>query len=72
MPRYFFHFVDDAEFHDTEGVILNDVVAARSEAITTMGEMLKDRGAHHGSAKWRMTVVDEAGGTVCQLRFSAE
>ena len=72
MPRYFFHFADADDFPDAEGTVLDDVARARSEAIMTMGEMLKDHSAHHGSGEWRKTVVDEAGETVCQLRFAAD
>ena len=73
MPRYFFHVADGADFPDREGTILGDVATARSEAITTAGELLKDRGSTFwGSGEWRMTVVDEAGDTVCRLRFAAE
>lgn len=73
MPRYFFHVTDGADYPDSEGIILDDVASARAEAITTAGALLKDRGATFwGSGEWRMTVVDEAGGTVCRLRFAAE
>jgi hypothetical protein len=73
MPRYFFHVADGADLPDHEGTILADVAMARAEAITTAGALLKDRGATFwGAGEWRMTVVDEAGATVCLLRFSAE
>jgi hypothetical protein len=56
-----------------EGTILANVAAARAEAITTAGALLKDRGpTFWGAGEWRMTVVDDAGDTVCLLRFSAE
>jgi hypothetical protein len=73
MRRYFFHITDGAEPPDHEGTVLADIAAARAEAITTAGALLKDRDATFwGAGEWRMTVVDEAGDTICRLRFSAE
>jgi uncharacterized protein DUF6894 len=66
MPRYFFHVTDGADYPGSEGIILDDVATARAEAITTAGALL------WGSGEWRMTVIDEAGATVCRLRFAAE
>jgi hypothetical protein len=73
MPRYFFNVSDGADLPDVEGIVLQDRAAARTQAITTAGEMLKERGCAfwHGT-EWRMTVLDEAGATVCLLRFTAE
>jgi len=72
-PRYFFNVSDGADLPDVEGIVLQDRAAARTQAITTAGEMLKERGCTfwHGT-EWRMTVLDEAGTTVCLLRFTAE
>jgi hypothetical protein len=71
MPRYFFHITDGPDFPDDEGTVLADIAAARAQAIA--GALLKDRGATFwGAGEWRMTVVDEAGDTICRLRFSAE
>jgi hypothetical protein len=73
LPRYFFHVADGADLPDREGTILADVATARAQAITTAGELLKERGAtFFGAGEWHMTVVDEAGETVCRLHFSAE
>jgi uncharacterized protein DUF6894 len=73
VPRYFFNVSDGADLPDVEGIVLRDRAAARTQAITTAGEMLKERGCTfwHGT-EWRMTVLDEAGATVCLLRFTAE
>jgi Domain of unknown function (DUF6894) len=62
MPRYFFNVSDGADLPDVEGIVLQDRAAARTQAITTAGEMLKERGCTfwHGT-EWRMTVLDEAG-----------
>jgi hypothetical protein len=73
MPRYFFNFHDGKDLPDDRGVELADRDAAHREAIVTAGEMLKetDRKFLAGDV-WEMHVTDEAGATVCRLRFSAE
>ena len=73
VPRYFFNVSDGADLPDEDGVVLPNLEAARTQAITTAGELLKERGCTfwHGT-EWRMTVLDEAGTTVCSLRFTAE
>ena len=73
MPRYFFHVHDSEEMLDREGTVLAGFDEARAEAIKTAGEMLRDAGRRFwDGAEWRMWVTDEAGATVCKLRFSAE
>jgi uncharacterized protein DUF6894 len=73
MPRYFFNVHDGQELPDAEGVDLADREAAHREAFRASGEMLKsaDRKFLEGD-DWEMHVTDEAGKTVCRLRFSAE
>jgi Domain of unknown function (DUF6894) len=73
MPRYFFDVRDGQDIPDVEGVELADRDAAHREAFHTAGEMLKeaDRKFLQGDV-WEMHVTDEAGKTVCRLRFSAE
>ena len=44
MPRYFFHIHDDKDFPDKEGILLPNAAAARAQAITTAGAMLRDQG----------------------------
>lgn len=73
MPRYFFHVVDGQEYRDTEGTELAGVEEARMEAIVVSGEMLKDHSREFwNEGEWRLHVTNEAGATVCALRFSAE
>ena len=73
MPRFFFHVHDDVETIDREGTELPGITEARNEAIVTAGEMLRDLdGRFWNSREWRIWVTDEAGQTVCALRFSAE
>jgi hypothetical protein len=46
---------------------------ARQQAITTAGELLRDKGkGFWGGEEWTMKVVDEAGDTVFSLKFTAE
>jgi hypothetical protein len=72
MPRYFFH-VDGQEIIDHDGTELAGVEEARTEAVVVSGEMLKDHGRKFwNNGEWRPHVTDEAGQTVCALRFSAE
>jgi hypothetical protein len=73
MPRYFFNVHDGKDLPDDRGVDLADRDAAHREAIVTAGEMLKETGRKflRGDV-WEMQVTDEAGATVCRLRFSAK
>lgn len=73
MPRYFFDVHDGKDLPDIDGTELADRDAAHMEAVAAAGEMLKETGRRflHGSF-WEMHVTDEAGKTVCRLRFSAE
>ena len=46
---------------------------ARTEAVVLSGAMLKDHGREFwNNGEWRLHVTDEAGATVCALRFAAE
>jgi hypothetical protein len=73
MPRYFFHVIDGREIIDDEGTELAGVEEACAEAVVLSGSMLKDAGRKFwNDGEWRLQVTDEAGATVCALRFSAE
>jgi hypothetical protein len=75
MPRYLFHIhvdKDFEEFPDNEGTALPDAAAARAQAVAIAGSLLREKGeTFWGGTEWRMDVIDEAGQTVCELRFSA-
>jgi hypothetical protein len=73
MPRYFFNVHDGKDLPDDSGTELADRKEAHRQAITTAGEMLREieREFLAGDV-WEMHVTDEAGKTVCRLRFSAE
>jgi hypothetical protein len=73
MTRYFFHIRDGVDIPDPEGTELPNPDAARTEAVVFAGAMLKDCAqGFWKNADWRLTVIDENGGTVCALRFAAE
>jgi hypothetical protein len=72
VPRYFFHIRDDQDFLDNDGTVLPGPAAARAQAATKAGAMLRDKGETFWSGtEWQMIVTDEAGQVVCELRFSA-
>jgi hypothetical protein len=72
VPRYFFHVHDGVDQPDNEGVEFPSAEEARAQAVTAMGEALRDLdGAFwDGDREWRMTVNDSHGNTVCVLRVS--
>jgi hypothetical protein len=73
MPRYFFNVHDGRDLPDTDGIELAGRDAAHKEAFRAAGEMLKaaDRKFLRDDV-WEMHVTDDAGATVCRLKFSAE
>jgi hypothetical protein len=73
VPRYFFHVHDSVDMIDRVGNELSGPEEAHTEAVVAAGEMLRDVGGRFWKHReWRMWVTDEAGATVCALRFSAE
>jgi hypothetical protein len=73
MARYFFNFKDGRTHLDDEGLELSGLDEVRVQAVVASGEMLRDyAGKFWGGTEWRMWVTDEAGATVCALKFSAE
>jgi predicted phage gp36 major capsid-like protein len=73
MPRYFFHTQDGGTYTDRLGVELSGPGEARSKAIESAGEAIKDELRDMwSSGEWRMQVIDEDGETVCALQFSAD
>jgi hypothetical protein len=72
MPRYYFPVRVDGLFEsDPEGTEFPDVAAARSDAISACGEMLRDlNGRFAAGSQWEMDVTDEAGRALLTFRFS--
>ena len=63
---------DGRDIPDLEGTIFADIKAARAEAISTGGAILKDLYSYWDGTEWRMNVTDEEKTTLLILRFSAE
>ena len=72
MPRYYFHIEDHERFLDEEGTVLDDLTAARVEAVRVAGEMLRDHAdAFWDLGEWRVVVTDERQATLFALSFQA-
>lgn len=67
MPRYYFDV--SSERPDTSGVDLPDRKTARSEAIRAAGEILRDIDGALSTREWAMSVRDESGTVILELRF---
>ncbi len=68
MPRYYFDI--SSERPDTAGVELPDRHAARSQAIRAAAEILRDIDGLLSSREWVMSVKDESGAVILELRFT--
>ena len=69
MHRFFFHIYDNGDRPDQEGSDFASVEAARTHAIVTAGEVIREHDGPWTEEPWRMTVVDQHGFVVCQLSF---
>ena len=73
MPLYFFHTRNGGDYDDDDGTHFADDTAARAEAITTAGAVLKDLGADFWAGEdWSMRVLSETGRIVCELLLTAK
>jgi hypothetical protein len=71
--RYFFNVHDGQDLADSEGTELADRDEAHRQALIMAGEMLKSADKTFlQDDVWEMRVTDDAGKTVCRLKFSAE
>jgi hypothetical protein len=72
MPRYHFHVKDGQDYQDLQGTVLDDLAAARREALRFTGALLGDAvNQFWDGVDWRMTVTDEANETLFVLTFGA-
>ena len=74
MPRYFFNITDGETVIDEHGYEMENLAAARREAMVSAGEMLRDYQPSWDGAVWEMWVTDrpgDAGATLLSLKFSA-
>lgn len=73
MPRYFFTSDGLLPASDNEGTELENLEAARIEAIRMAGEILTYQAADFaGDVTWRVTVHDASRRPMFALRFTAE
>jgi hypothetical protein len=73
LPRFHFHIQDGRSLPDREGTDLEDLPAARLEAIRTAGRLLEDDpGEFWDSGEWKMVVTDAQGEPLFTLAFYAQ
>ena len=74
MPRYYFHISNTGQTTiDDEGMELAGPDEARTHAIVSAGESLKEYGSKFWSGpELRIWVTDEAATIICTLRISAD
>ena len=74
MPRYFFHIDNGAFAPDQVGVELQDLTAARIEAVRAAGEMINTASESfwEHQTPWDMHVTDEGGQLLFTLQFGAK
>jgi hypothetical protein len=62
MTRYFFHTNDGEEFEDEVGTELATIQDARTQAVRTMAETVRDEARNFWqTANFRLTCMDETG-----------
>ena len=62
MPRYFFHVCDRRDIRVTEGLDLDDFMAAQTEAMDLAGLLIASRPSElWGGDKWCLEVTDADG-----------
>lgn len=72
MPRYYFHTENGDRIRDDQGEELAGVEAAREEAVTVLGEILRYRGASFwDTGSFSVIVTDDGGRTVVRVTAAA-
>jgi hypothetical protein len=72
VPHYYFHVHNGEEHVDRQGIELPDEGAARREAVVAAAGMISDLGdGLWNIPEWKMHVVDQDGGEICNLLFMA-
>ncbi|MBA4808687.1 hypothetical protein [Brevundimonas sp.] len=72
MPHYYFHTENGDRIRDDQGEELPDVEAAREEAVTVLGEILRYRGsAFWTTGSFSVIVTDDAGQAVVSVTARA-
>lgn len=72
MPRYFFHVVDGRDYPDLQGTLLDNLQAARLEAVRFAGDLLSHNvESFWTGGEWTIQVADGTGKTLLTLKFLA-
>lgn len=72
MPRYYFHTENGDRIRDDQGEELAGVEAAREEAVTVLGEILRYRGGSFwDTGSFSVIVTDDGGRTVVSITAAA-
>lgn len=72
MHRYFFHVHDGEDYIDLRGTVLDDLAAARREAVRFASALLMEKpDVFWTSTEWRMRVTDDRDMTLFELMFIA-
>ena len=72
MPRYYFHTENGDRIRDDQGEELAGGEAAREEAVTVLGEILRYRGASFwDTGSFSVIVTDDGGRTVVCVTAAA-
>ena len=72
LPRYYFHTENGGRIRDDQGEELADLDAAREEAVTVLGEILRYRGSGFWATRsFSVIVTDADGRTVVSVTAQA-
>jgi hypothetical protein len=71
MPRYYFHVKDGKSYPDLQGTVLDDLEAAKVEAVRFGGDILSHAVKAWSGEEWTMEVADPGGSVLFALKFPA-
>jgi hypothetical protein len=72
VPRFYFHVQDGSDYPDLQGTMLDDLDAARREAVRFAGSLLAEKPDEFWqSGEWVVRVTDATNLTLFELRFFA-
>jgi hypothetical protein len=71
VPRFFFNIRDGVDVPDEEGSMLDDVGAARQEAVESAREIMAEEVKHRGKLPLadEIEIFDECGASVTKVAF---
>jgi hypothetical protein len=71
MPRYYFSVANGRSFNDVDGLELQDIAAARAEAIGFARDLMRLEPERRDWSDWVVRVTDEGHQSVFDLPFPA-